>query len=430
MSSNHLELKNTQELFALVDCNSFYASCERVFNPTLRHRPIVVLSNNDGCIVALSHEAKTLGVKMGTPIFQCQDLVKKHKIAVYSSNYTLYGDMSARVMQILSEFAPEIEIYSIDEAFLNLKGFDVLDLTPYGHHMRQTIYQYTGLPVTVGIGATKVLAKLANRLAKKQKLGSFSIHNNLQQEEILAAFPVEELWGIGFRSKEKLNRNKIFSALDFKRANPKLIQKLLTIVGVRIQSELNGNSCLSLEETAKPKKQIISSRSFGELLSDLGPIQEAVSNHITRAAEKLRRQHSVCLGLQVFVHTNPFRNNDPQYYGSKTIQLPCGMNETNLLINHAKEALEYIFRDNFRFKKCGVMLFNLMPDNESQLSLFDHPKKEKNRVCIDWMDKINTRFGTDAIKFAACGTQKHWQMKSEHRSARFTTHWSELLEVD
>lgn len=429
MSSNPSGHQKDAELFALVDCNSFYASCERVFDPSLRGKPVVVLSNNDGCIVALSPEAKAIGIKMGTPIFQVHEQVKRYGVAVFSSNYALYGDMSARVMQILGEFSPEIEVYSIDEAFLSLKGFRLFEIPEYGQHIRRIVYQYTGLPVTVGIGPTKVLAKLANRYAKKKNLGSFSIHHDPNPNEILRGLLVEEVWGIGFRSQEKLNRQGIFSAFDLKTAHPKLVQSLLTVVGARIQDELNGKVCLSLEETAKPKKQIISSRSFGELLSEIEPIQEAIANHVSRAAEKLRNQNSVCSGMQVFLHTNAFRAQDPQYYGVKTIRLPYAMNETNLLIEYAKTAVDGIFRDRFKFKKCGVMLFEIHPEGESQRSLFDTEKSIKNKVTLDSMDKINRRFGADSVKFAACGTGKHWQMKAEHRSARFTTHWEELLEV-
>ncbi len=416
-------------LLALVDCNSFYASCERVFNPALRGRPIVVLSNNDGCIVALSAEAKAVGIKMGTPIFQARDLVKKHEIAVFSSNYTLYGDMSARVMQTLAEFSPEMEIYSIDEAFLGLRGFPIAEIPEYGQAIRRTVYQNTGIPVSVGIGATKVLAKLANRVAKREKLGAFSIAHHPAPDEILRRFPVEDLWGVGRKSQEKLNRHGIRSALELKQANPKLIRDLLTVVGARIQDELNGESCISLEEDTQPKKQIISSRSFGELLTDLNLIQEAIANHATRAAEKLRSQKSACYGMQVFIHTNPFRSQDPQYYGTKTILLSEGMSETNRLIHHAQEATEHIFRDHFKYKKCGIILFNIHPEDESQMNLFTSMASEKAKRATLLMDQINSKYGTDSVKFAACGTTKHWQMLSEHRSQRFTTHWKEILEV-
>lgn len=413
-------------LFALVDCNSFYASCERVFNPALRKKPVVVLSNNDGCVIALSNEAKALGIKVGVPFFEVRELAKRHQVAVYSSNYTLYGDMSARVMQTLAEFSPEIEVYSIDEAFLGLQGFSYPEIPEYGQLIKRTVYQHTGIPVSVGIGATKVLAKLANRVASRDKVGSFSIHHHPAPDEILRGFPVEGIWGIGSKSREKLNTYGIRSALDLKQANPKLVRDLLTVTGARIQDELNGQSCLSLEELAKPKKQIISSRGFGHALTDINPIQEAVANHVTRAAEKLREQGSVCFGMQVFLQSS-------QDYMTKTIQLPEGMNETNHLIRHAQSALEGMYRERVRYKKCGVIFFNLHPQDQSQMSLFGNhltaAVSEKSKKAISLMDKINEKYGTDSVKFAACGTKKHWEMRSEFRSPRFTTHWGEVLEV-
>jgi len=429
MSSNLTDNARYSQVFALVDCNSFYASCERVFNPSLRNKPIVVLSNNDGCIVALSQEAKDVGIKMGKPIFQCQDLIKQHKVAVYSSNYTLYGDMSTRVMQTLGEFSPDIEVYSIDEAFLSLNKFKFATLPEYGMKIRNTVYQYTGLPVSVGIGSTKVLAKLANRIAKKRKLGSYSILHEPNPDEILRNFPVNDLWGIGHQSTKKLAQHGIKSAYDLKVASPHVVRKLLTVVGARIQRELNGESCIDLEIMSKPKKQIISSRSFGELLTDIDPIQEAIANHATRAAEKLREQNSVCFSLQVFLHTNPFRNQDVQYYNVKTITLPFGINETNHLITHARNAMSAIYRRGFKFKKCGIIILDLRLENQNQMNLFSPANKEHMKTAIETMDRINAKYGVDSLKFAACGTKRHWQMRSEHRSERYTTHWNELLQV-
>ena len=426
MNQNNFQ---SEHIFALVDCNSFYASCERVFNPRLRGKPVVVLSNNDGCIVALSQEAKDAGIKMGTPIFQVRDLVKQKKVFVYSSNYTLYGDLSSRVMQTLAEFAPEMEIYSIDEAFLSLDDFDRSTLSDYGLRIKNTVYQHTGIPVSVGIAPTKTLAKLANRVAKKRKLGSFSVFDDPDFENTLANFHISDLWGIGHQSTKKLEWRGIKSAKDLRDAPPHLIRELLTVTGARLQDELKGISCIDLEQETSPKKQIISSRSFGELLSDIEPIREAVANHVSRAAEKLREQGSVATRLSVFIHTNPFRERDPQYYNSSLIQLPFGMDETNLMITHALSGLERIFRDGFKFKKCGVILKEIHPKDECQLDLFTSELTESIRPAIKLMDRINSKYGTDTLKFAACGVDKHWQMKAEMKSQRFTTHWNELLEV-
>jgi len=419
----------SDKIFALVDCNSFYASCERVFNPKLRGKPVVVLSNNDGCVVALSQEAKDVGIKMGTPIFQVRELVKRFNVFVFSSNYTLYGDLSSRVMQTLASFAPNMEVYSIDEAFLELDGFDRTTLSDYGMKIKNTVYQHVGIPVSVGIAPTKVLAKLANRVAKKRKLGSFNLFDDRDIENTLANFHISDLWGIGRQSTKKLEWRGIKSAKDLRDASPNLIRELLTVTGARLQDELKGISCIDLEEEAAPKKQIISSRSFGELLSDIEPIREAVANHVSRGAEKLREQGSVAMILQVFVHTNPFREQDPQYYNTATIKLPFGMDETNLMITHALSGLEKIFRDGFKFKKCGVILQEIHPKDQCQLDLFTSPFSEPIRPVIGLMDRINERFGTDTLKFAACGVNKHWQMKADFKSKRFTTHWDELLEV-
>ena len=419
----------SNHVFALVDCNSFYASCERVFNPKLRGKPVVVLSNNDGCVVALSQEAKDAGIKMGVPVFQVKELVKKNMVFVFSSNYTLYGDLSARVMQTLAEFSPNMEIYSIDEAFLSLDGFDPTSLSAYGMTIKNTVYQHVGIPVSVGIAPTKTLAKLANKVAKKRKLGSFNLFDDKNFEETLAGFHISDLWGIGFQSTKKLELRGIKSARDLRDASPQMIRELLTVTGARLQDELKGISCIDLEEEASPKKQIISSRSFGELLSEIEPIREAVANHVSRAAEKLREQGSVAMILQVFVHTNPFREQDPQYYNTATIKLPFGMDETNLMITHALHGLETIFRDGFKFKKCGVILQEIHPKDQCQLDLFTSQFSEPIRPVISLMDRINERFGTDTLKFAACGVNKHWQMRAEFKSNRFTTHWDELLEV-
>jgi DNA polymerase V len=426
MQSNTFQ---SDKIFALVDCNSFYASCERVFNPMLRRKPVVVLSNNDGCVVALSQEAKDIGIKMGVPIFKIKDLVRAKNVFVYSSNYTLYGDLSARVMQTLSEFSPEMEIYSIDEAFLMLDGFDQTTLAAYGAKIKQTVYQNVGIPVSVGIAPTKTLAKLANKIAKKNKLGSFSIFDDLNLNQTLANFPIGDIWGIGGQSVKKLEWRGIRSAKDFRDASPTLIRQLLTVTGARTQDELNGISCIDLELERAPKKQIISSRSFGDLLSDIVPIREAVANHVSRAAEKLRSQGSVAMVIQVFIHTNPFRGQDPQYYNTATIELPFGMDETNLLITHALAGLEHIYREGFKFKKCGIILQEIHPNDECQLDLFSAGQTERIKPAIGLMDQINDRFGTDTLKFAACGVSKHWQMKADYKSRRFTTHWADLLEV-
>jgi len=442
---------------ALVDCNSFYCSCERLFNPRLKNKPVVVLSNNDGCIVSLTPEAKEIGIVMGSPIFKVKELVEKHKVAVYSSNYTLYGDISARVMHTLGELAPNIEIYSIDEAFLDLSGFNTKFLSEHGHTIRKTVYQYTGIPVSVGIAPTKVLAKFCNKLAKKKRpaheietgngggngirtlgktVGAISYFDFSKEEldQAMRAFPVEDLWGIGKQSANKLAWRGVRTAYDLKHASEKMVKSELTIVGLRILRELNEEPCISLELDREPKKQIISSRSFGELQSELDPILDAVSNHATRVCEKLREQESVCFNMSVFLHTNPFKAGAPQYYNSRSVEFPNGVNETNIMIKYARMALEQIYREGFQFKKCGIIVNEIHPETQNQLDLFaprppDVPEHDRLHSVLKIMDKINAEQGTDVVKFASCGLEKHWQMKSEMKSRRYTTHWKELLEV-
>ncbi|MEZ4816097.1 MAG: Y-family DNA polymerase [Bdellovibrionota bacterium] len=420
----------SDRLFALVDCNSFYCSCERVFNPKLRDRPVIVLSNNDGCAVARTDEAKALGIPMGAPYFKIKDIVKKHNVAVYSSNYALYGDMSRRVMQILSEYTPELEVYSIDEAFLSLKGFESWDLHKYAREIKESVYQRTGIPVSIGIAPTKVLAKAANRMAKKNKEqsgGVFDLRDPTLRDQALKKFPVEDLWGIGRKSHLKLAAYNIHTAHDLKLANEKLMQKLLTIVGRRIVEELNGISCLDLEE-AKDRKQIISSRSFGRPVVHLNELRESIANHITNACEKLRSQNLIAQNINVFVQTNPF-NNTPQYYNSASYTLLSGSCVTNKLIKKAFELLDQIYLPNYQYKKVGVIFNDLRPRAASQMDFFGAFDTPEELRLMQLLDGVNQREGRNTLKFAACGIEQFWKMLSKMKSAAYTTRWSEILKV-
>lgn len=417
-------------MFALVDCNSFYCSCERVFNPKLRNQPVIALSNNDGVTISRTDEAKALGIKMGDPYHKIQYLIKKHNIYVYSSNYTLYGDMSARVMKILSQFTPEIEIYSIDEAFLNLAGMNAFE--SYGLKIAKTVQQWTGIPVGVGIGPTKVLAKVANKIAKGQKHISpvFDISARDTQEYILRTFPVEDIWGIGHRSAEKLKNLGIHTAKDLRDADLDDIQKVLTIVGRKIALELRGFSCLALELVAENKKQIISSRSFGRPIFKLDELKEAVSHYVSRAAEKLRSQNSVCGHLQVFVHTNPFKQ-VTQYYNSTSVKIMTPTSTTSSLIKAAFVGLEKIFQDGIEYKKAGVMLSDLRQPDKIQFSLYDDAGIYfRDAELMKVVDKINHTFGSNTLQVAACGTKPLWAMRSNLRSPCYTTRWSDLLQIN
>lgn len=437
------------EIFALVDCNSFFCSCERVFNPAIRKKPVIVLSSNDGCAVSLTPDAKALGIPMGAPIFKYRDLVKKHDIQIFSSNFGLYGDLSSRVMATLAEFTPEFEIYSIDEAFLSLRGFSARDLMEYAREIKTTVYQYTGIPVSVGIAPTKVLAKAANRIAKKSGTGVFALIDEGIRENALKAMKVEDLWGVGRRTALKLNRIGIFTALEFKNAPPRTLRSLLGVVGHRLQEELRGNACLSLTHVAPDKKQMISSRSFGKPVVELASLKESVANHVTRLCEKLREQNSVAGMVQVYIETNRFKDG-PQYFNMSTETLLSPENTTQVMIGVTSLGLDQIFRDGFEYKKSGVIFSDISPVTPSQQNLFSYDsnfenrlrEKNRNEQVMRVLDQINSELGSGTVKFAACGVtsslrkdrktsdEKAWISKNEFKSQRFTTRWDELLVVE
>ncbi len=389
-----------------------------------------MLSNNDGCAVARTDEAKALGIEMGVPFFQIKDIVKKHNVAVYSSNYALYGDMSRRVMQLLSQYTPDLEVYSIDEAFLSLKGLERRDLVAYARDIRETVLRSTGIPVSIGIAPTKVLAKAANRLAKKDKSktgGVFDLSHKELRVQALKTFPVENLWGIGRKSTLKLAAYNIKTAYDLMNANEKLIQKLLSIVGRRIVQELNGFSCLDLEE-AKDRKQIISSRSFGRPVTAISEMRESIANHVTNASEKLRSQNLITKSIMVFVQTNPF-NNTPQYYNSATYTLLSGTCVTNKLIKKSFELLDQIFLDGYQYKKAGVIFSDICQRGSSQLDFFGSHDTLDEIKFMRFLDAVNAREGKNTLKFAACGVSQFWKMLSNMKSPAFSTRWSDVLKV-
>ena len=421
---------SNMEVFALVDCNSFYCACERVFNPAIRHRPVIVLSNNDGCAVARSDEAKALGIPMGAPYFQIKELCQKNKVAVYSSNYTLYGDMSARVMHTLGGFTPVLEVYSIDEAFLSLRGFPEKSLVQYAHRIKNTVYQYTGIPVSIGIGSTKVLAKVANYMAKSQKQsgGVVDLRDPTVRDQCLKTLPVAKIWGIGPQSAAKLARLGIDTALQLQQADEALIRKILTVTGHRILRELNGESCLSLELVEKNKKQIISSRSFGVPVFSLSDLKEAIANHVSSAAVKLRRQHLVVGSITVFIQTNPYKA-ITQYYNSCSMTLASGSSDTPSLIDKALRCLEKIYRSGIEYKKAGVIFNDLHSNRQVQMNLFSAPSTEKKARLMTVIDQINAKKGKGTLTFAACGVRQGWEMHNAMKSPGYTSRWDQLLEV-
>jgi len=417
---------------ALIDVNNFYVSCERVFNPKLEGRPVVVLSNNDGCAVARSNEVKVLGVKMGQPWFQLKDLARKHGIVAYSSNYALYADMSNRVMSILAMFSPNQEIYSIDECFLDLSGFRRTNHADYGQRIRKRIKQWTGLPVCVGIGSTKTLAKLANHIAKKNPefnavcdLNSLSLE---QQADWFQRIEVGEIWGIGRRLAPRLHEIGIKTVLDLKTASPSQLRARFSVVMEKIIREINGTACIELEEINPPKKQIVSSRSFGIPVSDLASLEESVSLYISRAAEKLRRQQSFAGTVHVSIRTSPFNEKEPYYANSMTIVLPRQTDDTRLLTKVALWGLRRIYRRSYKYQKAGVMLSELVSRQYRQIDLFgsidtDTRASQLMRV----MDQINARMGRGTLKLASEGFRQPWKMKQGNRSPNYTTNWNELI---
>lgn len=421
-----------RDIFALVDCNSFYASCEKVFNPDLQHKPVGILSNNDGIIVALSPELKKLGVTRGTPGFKLdRSFIRKHDIHIFSSNYTLYGDMSSRVMQTLNQFTPDIEIYSIDEAFLKLNGFAYLDLTQYGRKIKDTVWQWTGLPVSVGIGPTKTLAKVANRFAKKHSYaqGVFDITAHPDMRKILEWVEVENIWGVGRQYAKMLRRNGIKNAYQLSQSPDKWVQKKMTIVGLRTAKELRGISCIDLEIDIDPKKEIVSSKSFGAPVSDLEGLLEATASYCMRAAEKLREENQVASQITVFLTTNRFKN-EPQYanYGSARFSVPTAY--TPDLVRASSRILKKIFRPGYKYKKSGVMISDIIHESRAPLDLFlPCYLDDRRKVIMDCMDTVNDKLGAGKLTYAAAGIERPWQMKRKILSPSYTTSWQHLPTV-
>jgi len=419
-------------IFALVDCNSFYVSCERVFNPKLRNKPVVVLSNNDGCAVSISKEAKKLGIKVGTPIFQVKNLIKEHDIKILSSNYTLYAEMSSRVMSTLSKFSPDIEIYSIDESFLLLNGINEDEIDNYARKIRQTVYKYTGIPVSIGIASTKTLAKIANRIAKKYEKynGVLNIYKNNNIDKYLKLVDIEDVWGIGRKYSKRLKSYGIDTAYELKEISIDwAYKKLGGIIGKRIISELRGISCINLDEVNQLNKEILSSRSFGKSVKSLKELEEAISMYATIAAEKLRKQRGIAKRVSVFLSTNKFKKNEPQYGNFATTMLPIPTSYTPEIIKYALILIRSIYKEGYNYKKAGIILSDIIPEKNHQLSLFDNPKKSINYKLMNAVDKINERYGTNSIFPASIGINKNWHMRRNLISFRYTTRWSEILKV-
>lgn len=426
-------MKSETPIFALVDVNNFYVSCERVFHPALVNRPVVVLSNNDGCAVARSNEVKALGVKMGAPWFKLKHLEREHGVVALSSNYVLYGDMSQRVVTVLRGFTDELEVYSIDESFLRVEHTAHLygGNTKMGHVIRERVQRWTGLPVCAGFGSTKTLAKFANHLAKKNPVfdGVCDLNRmtDAERDGWLAKIAVGEVWGVGRKIAARLEAMKICTVLELVQTDIKLLRKQFGVVLERTVSELRGTSCIELEDVVPEKQQIMASRSFGAMLKDRPQIAEAVAWHIATAAEKLRAQASVAGAVYVFVQTNRFREQDDQYNAGLIVPLPDVSDDTRVLTSAALAGLGRIYRTGYSYKKCGVMLMELEKKVNRQETLFDRPEqREQSAKVMGALDQINQIWGRGTVRTAAAGFTQQWAMRSQNRTPRYTTNWLEL----
>ena len=410
-------------------CNNFYASCERVFNPKLDKKPIVILSNNDGCVISRSNEAKALGIPMGAPAFKYDPLFKKNKVHVFSSNFPLYGDMSSRVMNILSKYTPNIEIYSIDEAFLEFKGFENYDLEQYGKEIRKIILKWTGIPVSIGFAPTKALAKVANRISKKfdnKTGGVYAIDSKQKREKALKWLKIEDVWGIGYKHAIRLKSYKVDKACDFIILPDDWVRKQMSIVGLRLKKELEGKSVLSLEESRSPKKAIATTRSFEKNLTDFEDLKERISTFSICCSEKLRSQKSNCNSIYVFVKSNRHQKNKLQYQNGIVMTLPYGSNSSITISKYAVEGLKKIYKKNVEYKKAGVILMGLVPNNKTQLNIFEK-ENPKHQVLMKTLDFITKKEGTGKIKLGSQDLKRVWKMKQTRLSSRYTTELKEII---
>ena len=416
-------------MFALIDCNNFYVSCERVFNPSLNGRPVIVLSNNDGCAISRSDEAKKLGIPMGAPIFKYKSLIDKHKIVVLSSNYPLYADMSHRVMNIISGFTPDMEIYSIDEAFLKFRGYENYDLFTLASLMRNKILKWTGIPTSVGIAPTKSLAKLANKVARKfpvQTNDVYLLDSDNKRLKSLTYFKLNDIWGIGKRLTRRLEYIGCKNALDFVNLPEQWVKSNFSVVELKIQQELKGISNLNLE-SVKLKKSIATTRSFDKPVSDLDKLKERVSTFSLSCAEKLRRQNSISNIIIVFIRSNFFRKDLKQHSCSRVITLPYPTNSSFVLNNYALKAVEEMFQSNVSYKKAGVIVTSLSASDNYQLGIFEN-EDYRHKPLMKIIDHINSKYG-DKIKLANQDLTKKWKMKQEFLSPRYTTRLSDIIRI-
>lgn len=417
-------------MYGLADCNNFYVSCERVFDPSLEGRPVIVLSNNDGCVIARSNEAKRLGIKMGQPYYQLRELIGRENVAVFSANFVLYGDMSRRVMSLLRKNVPATEVYSIDEAFLDLTGVEADLLDEFGHRLVRTVRRHTGIPISIGIAPTKTLAKIASKLCKQYpKLnGCCYMHRPEDIEKVLRRFPIGDVWGVGRRWVQMLERHGIRTAWDFTQLPPEWVRSRMSVVGLRMWKELRGEACIGFEQHPADKKQIATTRTFDRDIDDFEELHRRIAQYVAAAAEKLRRQHSLCGEIHVFILTNRHKENMPQYYENRLLKLPVPTDSTLELTAHAVWLLRQIFRPGIAYKRAGVILSDLRSKSGIQTDLFDATDRAKHDSLMKTVDALNDRFGRHRLVTAAEGFEP-FKMNRNHLSQQYTTDWKQIIKV-
>ena len=409
---------------ALVDCNSFYVSCERLFNPKIQKKAVVVLSNNDGCVISRSKEAKEIGIKMGEPYFKVKELVKRNKVEVYSSNYALYGDISRRVMKVLKTFSPKVEIYSIDEAFIDLSFMDEKGVEDYGSEIRSRVLKWTGIPTSVGIACTKTLSKVANHIAKKEKAGVIYLNKNI--DEKLKKFPIEDVWGVGKQLSKFYYKNNISNAYDLKNVSNTWVKKGTNVLGAKTAMELRGIPCIDLQIDQEKRKNCCVSRSFGRKVKDINELEESIITHCLNAAEKIRADDQIAKTITVFIRTSPFDKNKKYYSNSKTIDLAIPSSNSIELIKNAIKALTDIYKYGYSYQKAGIILSGLKDANQNDQNLLTPLLENKSKNLMKAIDYTNTKYGRYAISIAQAGLNKGWKMKREHSSKIDTASFSNL----
>jgi len=418
-------------MFALIDCNNFYASCERVFQPHLNGKPVVILSNNDGCVIARSNEAKSLGIPMGAPAFKYKEIFQKNKVQIFSSNFTLYGDISNRVMSIISRYVPDVEIYSIDEAFIKFDGFSEDEANKKCSDIIKTIFKWTGIPVSIGLAPTKSLAKVANRIAKKYSArtnGFYSINNNEKRIKALKNISTGDIWGIGFQNEKKLLKVNVKSGMDFVNLPDQWVKKNMSIIGLKLKKELEGIPTLNIEEGKIDKKSIATTRSFESEISSLTDLIERITTFSVVASKKLRRQNSECNMISVFIRSNPFKQTDDKYHFSLTGSLPFSTNSSIEISKFAVKLLTKIYSKNKLYKKAGIILMGLSPQSSHQFSLFDQ-NIDKQKKLMRSIDNIDNKYGLYKVRLASQDQKRIWKMKRQKLSRNYTTEIDEVLIV-